>query len=356
MGLLSRLRFATQVGALAETQTPRALATPFAGTTSLSQALALDDVFDAKVQPVTRAEAMTVPTWARARNLVCPILARQPLRAYRDGVALEEQPLWLSRSKYFPPRLRMLWTIDDCAHYGWSLWVVDRGAPDQSGRGEILDALRIDPARWRNDRGRIVVRGADGKDQEVPEGQYILIPGPSDALLGVAGDTIRGAKNLEHQWLARVKNPVPITELRYTGDEDLEDDEMADIRQTFIGARNDENGVVMVTPRGFEVHPHGDNAPDLFVQGRNAVSLDVARFWSVRASMLDASQVNGSSVDYENNGIGRSEFYDLGLRTWAMPIEEALSQDDVLPRGQYVQFDLTALTAPDAGTGPALED
>lgn len=355
MGLLSWLGL-KQSEQLVSSAQPRALATPFVGTAELSPAVVLDDLFRARVKPVTRAEAMSVPTWARARNAVCTTLARQPLKAYgADGQPLAEQPTFLSRSKYFPPRLRMLWTIDDCAHYGWALWVLDRGAADQSGRRPVLDALRVDPTMWKVRDSKIVVTSG-GQERTVEDGDYLLIPGPSEGLLTVAADTIRGAKNLERRWQERVDNPIPITEIRYTGDEDLEEYEVKDIRTKYIDARRDPEGIVMVTPRGFEVHAHGDQAPELFVQGRNAVSLDVARYWQMRASLLDASQVNGSSVDYENNGIGRSEFYDLTLRAWALPIEEALSQDDVLPRGTYVQFDLSALTTPDAGTGPALED
>lgn len=358
MGLLDRLRGANQVARYADTQPSRPLASPFAGDNHLLPAVVLDDIFQARVKPVTRAEAMSVPTWAKARGLVCNTLARQPVKVYRNGVPLdvEDQPVWLTRSAYLPPRLRMLWTIDDIAHYGWALWVLDRGVPDSSGRRQILDAARIAPHMWKNDAGRIIVTAPGGKAREIPEGDYLLFPSHSEGLLTIAADTIRGAKDLERQWLGRVRNPVPITSIQYTGDEDLTEDEMRDIRTSFISARNDPDGTVIVTPKGFTVEAQGDQALDLFVQGRNAVSLDVARFWGMNASMLDASQVNGSSIDYENNAIGRSSFYDLTLRAWATPIEEAMSQDDVIPRGQYVQWDLSALTTTDTGTGPVQED
>lgn len=356
MGILSWLRNADQVERFAALQPSKALATPFAGENHLAPAVVLDDIFRSKVRSVTRAEAMSVPAVHRARGLVCDVLARQPLRAYRDGAPLPEQPRWLHTSKYFPPRLRMLWTLDDLAFYGWALWLLDRGATDSSGRAPVLDAYRIEPSRWKTEDGSIHVL-VSGKWIPVPEGGYLLFAGPTEGLLSAAADTIRGAKDLERMWQARVKNPVPVTEIRYTGEDYLDEDEMRDIRTQYINARADEDGTVMVTPQGFEIHAHGDQAMELFVQGRNAVSLDVARFWRMPASMLDASQVNGSSIDYENNDVGRSAYYDLTLRTWATPVEECLSQDDVLPAGQYVQFDLSALTTnPDTGAGPVLED
>lgn len=358
VGILDRLRAANQLARYQAAQPSRALATPFAGENHLAPAVVLDDVFRAKVQPVTRAEAMTLPALSNGRNLICSVLSRQPLVAYGRGGRLPDQPGWLVRSKYFPPRLRMLWTIDDVIFYGWSLWVLDRGAADQSGRRPILDAYRVDPQKWRVDQGRIVVVQPGGDDWTVPEGQYLLIPGPSEGILTRGADTIRAAKDIERMWMSRVKNPTPIVELRFT-DADMEPtpDEMRKVRAQYIEARQDPDGTVMVTQPGLEVVAHGDKGLELFTEGRNASALDQARLLNISASMVDASQLNGASVDYENNGIGRSEFYDVTLRGWALPIEEALSQDDALPAGQYVQFDLSALTTnPDPGTGPVLED
>jgi hypothetical protein len=300
---------------------------------------------------------MSIPAVARGRNLIAPVMARQPLVAYRAGVPVDPQPTWLTASRYFPPRLRVLWTLDDLIFSGMALWIVDRGLPDTSRRRQILDAMRVPPGNWTTTDGQIVVTGPDGESRTLEEDEYILFPGPSEGLLTMAARSIRGARRLEERWLERIENPIPVVEIRYTGDEDLEVTEMTDIRERYLAARLDPSGVVMVTPRGFEVHPHGDNATDLFIAGRNAVALDVARFLSLPSTMIDASQVNGSSVDYENNAIGRSAYYDLTLRTWALPFEEALSQDSVVAHGQYVAFDFSTLTTnPDTGVTPVLED
>lgn len=336
---------------------PHRLATPFSDASHLSPAIVWDDLFNDAALAVTRAEAMSIPAVARGRNLIAPPLARQPLVAYKGDVALADQPTWLSSSRYFPPRLRALWTLDDLIFTGLSVWVVDRGLPDSSGRKQILDAMRIPPANWSQRDGLIVVTGSDGQEKELADDEYILFPGPSEGLLVMAARTIRGARRLEERWSERIENPIPVVEIRYTGEEDLEESEQRDIRDKYLMARLDPSGVVMVTPRGFEVHPHGDNATELFVEGRNAVALDIARFLSLPSTMIDASQVNGSSVDYENNAIGRSAYYDLSLRTWALPFEEALSQDDVTPHGTRIAFDFSGLTInPDTGEPQNIED
>lgn len=347
MGFLDWLGLRDAV-AIGSPSASRGVASPWAGPSTLHR-IVLDDILGQDTSTVSRAQAMSVPAVAKARHLICTTLARQPLKAYKDGVPFDEQPNWLTRTDTGePPRLRMLWTIDDLLFSGWSLWATNRGS-----EGQILDARRVPVDRWTFDtEWRVKV------DETYPDAdEVLLIPGIGEGLLIEAARTIRGAINLETQWSARVKNPVPIVELRYTGTEDLTKTEMEDIRDTYVTARSDENGVIMVTPGGFEMHAHGDQALELFVEGRNAASLDVARYANMPATAADASAVNASSVTYQNVMAGRTELHDYTLRGWALPVEERFSMDDCVPRGQYVAFDLSALTVtPDPGTGPTLED
>lgn len=346
MGLLEWLGFRDVVAPSAYA-TSRGVVSPFAGPNHLAR-IVVDDLFGLDTVAVTRNEAMSIPAVAKARNLICGTLARQPLRAYRDGVQLATQPTWLYRTDTaVPPRLRTSMVLDDLFFYGWSLMATERGAERQ-----ILDAARVPKERWTFDAdGRVLV-----DDKGVDADEVLLIPGPYEGLLTAGARTIRAARKLEEQWTSRVKNPVPVVEIRYTGDDDLTLEEMRDIRATYIEARNDPDGTVMVTPRGLEVHPHGDAGLELFVNGRNAVTLDIARFANIPAIMLDASNVNATSVNYSNEAVGRSELRDLTLRFWALPLEERFSMDDCTPRGTTIAFDLSDLTLPDAGTGPTLED
>jgi len=348
MGLLSWLGFDTVNSLGAVNNVSRGVVSPWAGPNTL-QKVVINDLFGLNITTVTRAEAMSIPAVARARHLICDTLGRQPLKQYRDGVEVEDQPTWLYRTdSAVSPRMRNMWLLDDAFFYGWALMAVTRGAD-----GQILDGLRVPKARWKFDSdGRVLV-----DDNPVSSEQVVLIPGLSDGLLVEAARTIRAARLLEEQWVSRVKNPVPVTEIRYTGEEDLTPEEMKEIRDSYINARNDENGTVMVTPRGFEVHAHGDQALELHIQGRNAVSLDIARFANLPALLLDSSNVNASSVNYQNSDVKRNEFHDLSLRAWALPLEERFSMDDVTPRGTYIAFDLSALTTvPDTGAPIALED
>lgn len=330
----------------------RTVASPWAG--SPSGQLVIDELFGLNLPQMTRTGAMTVPAVAKARRMVCDTLARQPLKAYKDGVAFPVQPTWLARSEgTLSPRMRAVWVLDDLFFYGWSLLALIRGA-----EGQVLDATRIAPDSWRATSTGIEIRNPETEVWEpvTDESSVCLIAGGMEGLLTVANRTIRAAVDLEQSWHARAKNPVPVVELRYTGDATLEPEEQEDVRKVYLKARHDPEGVVMTMPADWELHTHGDQALELFVQGRNAATLDIARFANMPGSMLDGSQVNGSSIDYENAGIGRNEFLDYTLRSWALPLEERLSQDDMTPRGTTIAFDLSGLRTQDTGTGPVLED
>lgn len=324
------------------------LATPWTEST-LTSNVVFGDILGVTDAPMTRALAMSVPSVARARHLVTTTLARQPLRAYNGPDALATQPAWLYRtSGDVAPQMRMLYTLDDLFFNGWSLWAVQRGAADQ-----IIDAARVPADRWTfTDTGEIRVNS-----KPVAADQVILIPGPFEGMLKAGARTIRGAVALEEQWQNRVKNPVPVTELHNTdANAPLDADEANALVTAYNKRRRDPEGVTVYTPNNISLNVHGDTAVDLFVQGRNAAVLDVARMTGIPATMLDASQVN-ASLTYSTKEGGRNDFIDALTNMWAMPLEARLSMDDATPRGTRVAFDLSnLLSTPQAVTGPVTED
>lgn len=326
------------------------------------ESIVIADVFGTSASPVTRAEAMKVPAIANARWLIATPLSRQPLLAYRRDAPLKTQPAWLYRTAaYSPaPQLRILWTLDDLLFSGYSLWTVER---DDAGR--ILEAERVALQDWDFDeQWRVCVLGIP-----VPADQVILFTSPMDPLLDCADETIRAARNLEAAWAARVADPIPLMEIKQTEDIDLDDPqegdddydpayvgEVQDILNKYVAARRRTTSAVVFTPFGYELNELGKSTPELFVEGRNAIAIDVARFTGLPASLLSASPIS-ASLTYSTSEAGRSDYQDYSLSTWAMAIESRLSMDDVTPAGTSIKFDLSYLTAPTTPpTGPVVED
>lgn len=329
-------------------RTGAAVASPWAE--GLPANIVVADVFGgANLQP-TRAEAMSIPAIAKARHLVCSTLARQPMRKYGDSDQPEaDQPSWLYRtSGDVPPQMRTLYVLDDLFFHGWSLLAVSRGAD-----GQILDAARVSTDRWTFDpKGQVLV-----DSQPVDSRSVVLIPGPFEGLLTAGARTIRAALDLEAVWASRVRNPIPTVEIHNTDANDpLTPDEAKALVATYVQARKGIDGAVMYTPSNVDLKMHGDAAVDLFVNGRNAIAIDVARLTGVSASLLDASQV-AASLTYSTTEGGWDNFIRVTADMWATPIEARLSMDDVTPRGSRIAFDKSNfLSTPQATTAPVTKD
>lgn len=350
MGLLSALGF-TRKPSL--TLPDLSLVSPWQPRGSLNQ-ITVKDIWGEDVSanlPLDRSVAITVPSVSRARNLLVGAIMQYPLVALDETGALPDQPTWLYRTNGdVPPQERIAWTVDDLIFYGTSLWLTDRGAS-----GQVLDASWLPQSHWRVTRdGDIEVRDADDRWRILDDPDYILFNSPFEGLLNIAGRTLRGAISTEEAWTGRMRNPIPLIELSMT--EELDEEEIRSLIQAWSDARTGVNGAVSYTPPGMEVKDHGSLQADLYTEGRNAIRTDVGNFLNVPTSMMDGSLAEASLTYQTTEGI-RNRFQVESVPFWTMPIEAALSQDKVVPRGQRVRFDKSQDYSPvPTPTGAPVED
>lgn len=336
MGILSRLGFGPNQFAIEQAQNNTiGISTPWGSNGSLTQIVA-SDVFGQELvdlMPLTRDAAITIPAVSKARNLLVSAIAKNPLVALNaDGpLADKDQPTFLYRTNgQVSPYERMVWTVDSLIFWGVALWLVERGAD-----GAILDASWVRQKDWKITNGQILV-----DDVPVDAADVILFNSSFEGLLNVAGRTLRGAIDTENAWTGRMRNPIPLVELRVTDDTNLEQEEIDAYVQAWGKARRQIDGAVGATPMGMELVDHGSVDPALFLEGRNAIRTDVGSFLNVRASMLDGTS-SIDSLTYVTKDGERNAFFDLDLPFWTDAIVHRLSQDDVVPRGQRVRFDFS---------------
>lgn len=314
------------------------LSSPFAPTADQLTAIVWSDVTGGAYQPTTRAAAMAVPAVARARHLLCGIIARMPLVSLTGGAVDGDQPPWTQRTDSdLSPYHRMLWTVDDCLFYGWSLWALRRGS--ETNGSQVLDALRVPWERWNIDGdGAILVDGLP-----VQADQACLIPGPHGGLLNDSGTIIRMAADNIRAAANAARNPNPNIDLHYTGDADMDDEEIDALIKRWADARQGENGGVAFTNRLVEANVVGTHSAQLLVDGRNADAVDVARSASVPSASVDAI-APGGSLEYTTAETRNQELLDYGAQLYMDPIVARLSQDDMIPRGRRIAFDTSQLT------------
>ncbi|WP_433586371.1 hypothetical protein [Microbacterium hydrocarbonoxydans] len=339
MGLLDKLTKTTRAVERLSAGLP--LVSPLAGSTSQMSTLVFSEFFAGEVAEVTREGALQIPPMKRGRDLLVGVIAGMQLQEWQDDA--ETTPAWLHGSASgIAPWHRMAMTIDDLIWYDWSAWTVKR---DDSG--QILDGIRIPYERWAVDdlTGVVTVDGRVVSAEEI-----IVFPGNgSGGILATGATTIKGYRALERSWIGRAQNPIPLVELHQTtedpltdGDDEDEENEIARLIDDWSLARTSPTGAVGYTPHNIEVRVHGTVNTDLFVEGRNAAVLDVARLLSLPAALLDGS-MSTATLTYSTTEGKANEFAAYSIPTWTNPIEARLSLDDVSPQGRVIRFDRSSL-------------
>jgi hypothetical protein len=310
--------------------------------------IVIDDIFGDITDLVDRGNAMKVPAVTRARDLLVGSIADLPLVAYRGDDRLTVQPTWAYRTDVVTPWHRMAFTIDDLLFYDCSLWLRQNDAD-----GFLLNAARVPIESWAVDgEGRILI-----EDKPVDAADVIYFPGPTGGgLLQNGRDTIRGARAIDRAWVARTRSPIPPTLFQQTQEETATRAEIDELLSGWARARtNPDTAGVGFVPWGITpVFPAASDDSAMFIQGRNAIRLDIANLTNIPASLLDGSTAT-ASLTYVTADGQRSSFQEQTLRYWTAPIEHRLSMDDVVPRGQRVRFDITYETQV-APTGEPGED
>lgn len=316
------------------------ISTPFSEST-LQRVIVSDLAGLSQPPTLTRAQAMTVPAVAKARSLILGSLGRQPLALYRDADVLDPAP-WMYRSDTVQsPITRMCGTLDDLLFYGTSLWAVER-----DDNAMIVDAIRLPYEYWDVTRDGQIEATLDptiAKTIVTPE-SVILFEGLQEGLLTIGARTLSAAIDLETAWARRVDTPIPMLELHETErDSKLTDEDAQDYVEKWNQARR--GSATGFTPYGLEARVHGNQSTDLFIEGRNALRLDVALFTSIPSSLLEGSQAS-ASLTYSTQEGRRNELIDYSLSFWAAAIEARLSMDDVTPPGTRIGFDVSYYTSP----------
>lgn len=307
---------------------------------STAAMVAWSDHFNGYAEIISRELAVQVPAVSRAEKLLVGLADVPLIVETQTGDAMTQvDSTWTQRTDGpISPWHRMAATIRDCYYDGWSLWLAERD------NGVVTCAQHVNKLRLElPGDGTLKIDGRFVTTDEV-----IFIPGPGMGLLLEAAGTIRGAKAIEKAWVGRVQTPIPMTVITETGEnKNLEEEEIKAVVKAWMDARASATGAVGYVPFGLALETHtGLEDSALFIEGRNAIRLDVANFSNLPAALLDGSTAT-ASLTYVTQEGQRASFYDTTVRYWLAPIEHRLSQDDVVPAGQRVRFDVRFIDGSD---------
>lgn len=287
----------------------------------------------------TRAEALAIPTIARARNILCATGASLPLvsRIISTGVKLKSPRVITQPDSRVIGASTYAWLLEDLWLYGIGYFRIT-GEYAESKRA--ADVERIAPDRVEqilDDAGNYVI-GLKVDHVEVPKdglGSVIVFHGLDEGLLNRAGRTIRAAFALEQAALLYAKEPVPQLALKNMGAA-LPPDRVTKLLDGWTKSRAQRSTAFLNADIAIEKVSIDPKALQLN-EARQYVSLELCRTAGLPAYFASAEQ---TSMTYSNAITERRSLIDFGLRNLLTVVEQTLSLPIFTASTTEVKFDL----------------
>lgn len=291
----------------------------------------------------TREEFMSIPTAARARNIICSSIASIGLEVIdrSTGMEIEEAIPRVIRTPdpRVPGSATYVWTLEDILLYGYGYWQITEFFADTN---RVRSVERVSPTRVTIQTNSLATEieyyMVDGSP--VPNsgiGSLVVFNGNDEGVLNRAGRTIRTGAELERAAAMYAREPIPSMVLKSNGTA-LPADRIAKLLDSWSTARRNRgtaflNADVTLETVGF------DPEKLQLAAARSYIATEIARACGIPAYYVDAE--TGSSMTYSNATTQRQTLLDFSLIPLMTSITERLSMPDFIPSTQEVKYDLS---------------
>lgn len=295
----------------------------------------LPSLYNAIIPRVSRHDAMTVPSVARARNLICGTVASIPLEYYnkRTGEVIAP-PRWINQlSKSQPSFVTITWIVDSLMMYGVSyLLVTERYAED--GRPSAFEWIANTRVTFTTDLYGIHVTQYYIDANPIDMNDIVTIQGFDEGILDRGGRTIQAAIDVDRAAAVNSANPQPAGFLKNSG-ADLPASEVQGLIAAWKRARQNNSTAYLTST--LDYNPVSFSPKDMmYNEAVQNLSTQIARVCNVPAYYLSADQ--NTTMTYANVQDERKQFYALSIEPYIQAIQTRLSMDDISTAGHEVRF------------------
>ena len=297
------------------------------------------------VEGDARNRAMSVPTISRARDLMASVIGCMNLKMYNEiwnGNELEKISIaprtWLRKiDPTLPNNFILSWTFDDLFFYGRAFWYITSrtadGYPASYTRlpASMCQTLDQSGPVWFAPSKQIIFQGGNLDPNDV-----VQFLSPIQGIVYQSVQAVATALQLEASRYRNSSSAIPAGVLRQTGGEPLSAQELADLAAAFNVARATNQTAAL---NEFVTYTETATSPDkmLLIDSAEFQAMEMARLCNIPPYLAGVSV---GSYSYQSSAEARMDLWTFGVRAYADCIAGTLSQNNVLPNGTYVEFDV----------------
>jgi HK97 family phage portal protein len=289
----------------------------------------------------TRQLAMSVPSVARARNIICGTIGSLPLTTFNriTGAYVDPQRVINQPDPRVAGFVIYNWLAEDIWLYGVGYGqVLEMYSTTDGGRVRAWTRVAPDRVTVNTNSNTTEITGYSVDGKPVPNigvGSIIRFDGPDEGLLHRAGKTIAAAVYLENAAVNYAKEPAPSMVLKSNGT-NLTAERVSSLLSAWKTARQSRSTAFLNAD--VDLKEFGFDPKSLqLAEARQYVALELARACGIPAYFLSAET---TSMTYSNAVSERRSLVDFSLRPILKAIEERLSLPDFVPNPVMVRFAL----------------
>jgi HK97 family phage portal protein len=295
----------------------------------------LPSLYSSLTLRVSRKEAMSVSSVARARNLICGTVAGIPLEYYnkRTGEVMAA-PRWVNQlAKNQPSFITICWIVDSLLFYGVSyLRVTERYAED--GRPAAFEWIANARVTFTTDLEGIMVTQYYVDAAPIAMNDIVTIQGFDEGVLERAGRTIQSAIDINKAAAIASATPMSSGILKNTGS-DLPPAEVSGLLAAWKRSRQNNSTAYLTSTLEFQSTQFSPKDM-MYNEAIQNLSTEIARAMNVPAYYLSADQ--NTTMTYANVTEERKQFFALSIEPYIQAIQTRLSMDDISTANHEVRF------------------
>jgi len=289
--------------------------------------------------------AVSIPTLNRAVDIFKSVIGSMPLKMYNEmwnGDEMEKVYIaprsWLRRpDPTVSFQFLMSWTLDDLMFFGRAFWYITSRTADgypatftRLPAGSVTTTDMAGPV-WFAPSTQVYFQGG-----ELDPANLVQFLSPSQGIIYSSQSAIETALKIEAARNRNASSSIPAGILRQTeNSEPLSAQELSDLAAQFNAARATNQTAAL---NQYLTYTETNATPDkmLLIDSAQYSALEMARVANVPPYLVGVAT---GAYSYQSSQQARADAYLFGVKLYADAIVGALSMDNVLPRGTYVEFD-----------------